>query len=258
MLSKFITEGNKVELRSLGRLNSAHSDEKVKVYNSMIHNILSEDTMEITMPMEQTKLILLPVDSEFDLVLYGTGSLYQCCARIIDRYKSNNVYLLVVELTSNLRRYQRREYYRFSCALEMCARTLEEEEVQAIEQRALYELTPGLPLKQSVIVDISGGGLRFMSSQRYETGSLIYCCYHLYRKEERKKYEVIGKVLGNRELEDRRGTFEHRVQYYNIDDNTREEIIKYIFDEERKHRRKEVYCQNNQSDLNDQKSQEET
>ena len=78
MLSKFISEGNKVELRSLGRLNSAHSDEKVKVYNSMIHNILSADTMEITMPMEQTKLILLPVDSEFDLVLYGTGSLYQC------------------------------------------------------------------------------------------------------------------------------------------------------------------------------------
>ena len=237
MLSKFIVEGNKVELRPIGRMSGARS-EQVRVYQSMIHNILSEDTMEITMPMEKTKLILLPVDSEFDLVFYGTGSLYQCCARIIDRYKSNNVYLLVVELTSNLRKYQRREYYRFSCAMEMCARTLEEEEVQAIEQRAPYELTPGLPLKQSVIVDISGGGLRFMSSQRYETGSLIYCSYHLYRETERKKYEVIGKVLDSRELENRPGSFEHRVQYYNIDPNTREEIIKYIFDEERKHRRR--------------------
>lgn len=253
MLSKFITEGNKVELRPIGRMSGAHSDEQVRVYYSMIHNILSEDTMEITMPMEKTKLILLPVDSEFDLVFYGTGSLYQCCARIIDRYKSNNVYLLVVELTSNLRRYQRREYYRFSCALEMCARTLEEEEVQAIEQRAPYELTPGLPLKQSVIVDISGGGLRFMSSQRYEAGSLIYCSYHLYRETERKKYEVIGKVLDSRELENRPGSFEHRVQYYNIDPNTREEIIKYIFDEERKHRRREVFggSQESQSDENE-------
>ena len=240
MLSKFITEGNKIEIRTIERMKGEGSG--VKVYNSMIHNILSEDTMEITMPMEKTKLILLPVESEFDLVFYGIVSLYQCVARIIDRYKSNNVYLLLVELTSNLRKYQRREYYRFSCALEMCARNLEEEELQAIEQRVDYQLTPGLPLKQSVIVDISGGGLRFMSSQRYEPGSLIYCSYHLYKEEERKKYEVIGKVLGNRELDDRPGTFEHRVQYYDIDANTREEIIKYIFDEERKSRRKEIYC----------------
>ncbi len=259
MLSKFITEGNKVELRTLERMKGDNSERKSKVYNSMIHNILSEDTLEITMPMEKTKLILLPVDSEFDLVFYGNGSLYQCFARIIDRYKSQNIYLLVVELTSNLRKYQRREYYRFSCALEMCARTLEEEEVQAIEKRAPYELTPGLPLKQSVIVDISGGGLRFMSSQRYESGSLIYCSYHLlYKEEERKKFEVIGKVLDSRELENRPGTFEHRVQYYDIDANTREEIIKYIFDEERKHRRKEVYCDKpeNEENQENQESQE--
>jgi len=241
MLSTFIKEGNKIELQTLERMNGEHSEGKV--YNSVVYHILSEDTIEITMPMEETKLILLPVDSEFDLILYGEGSLYQCFARIIDRYKSHNVYLLQVELTSNLRKYQRREYYRFSCALEMCARNLEKEEVEAIEQRAPYELTPGLPLKQSVIVDISGGGLRFMSSQRYEAGSLLYCSYHLYKDEERKRYEVIGKVLDNRELEDRPGTYEHRVQYYDIDANTREEIIKYIFDEERKSRRKEVYCQ---------------
>ena len=71
MLSKFIVEGNKVELRPIGRMSGARSDEQVRVYQSMIHNILSEDTMEITMPMEKTKLILLPVDSEFDLVFYG-------------------------------------------------------------------------------------------------------------------------------------------------------------------------------------------
>ena len=42
-----------------------------------------------------------------------------------------------------------------------------------------------------------------------------------------------------RELENRKGTFEHRVQYYNLDVNTREEIIRFIFEEERKSRKKE-------------------
>ena len=224
MLSRFVEEGSKVELRALEHgLGESGAENTTKVYQSRVLQILSEDTLEISMPMEQTRLILL----------------YQCFSRIVDRYKSNNVYVLVMELTSNLRKYQRREYYRFSCALDMCARNLEEEEIEALEKNSPYELQPGLPLKHSVIVDISGGGLRFLSSQKYEPGSLILCSYHLLKDGERKKYDVVGKVLAVKELENRRGMFEHRVQYYNLDVNTREEIIRFIFEEERKSRKKE-------------------
>ncbi len=240
MLSKFISKLNKIELQNVEKEGDRQGDEKARMYISSVFDILTEDTLEITMPVENNKLILLPVDNEYDMVIYGKDSLYQCFARIIDRYKSDNVYLLVVELTSNLRKYQRREYYRFSCALEMYSRNLEETEVQTLEQNMPYALTPGLPLKQSVIVDISGGGLRFISSQRYEPDSLLYCSYHLLLKDSnaRKKFEVVGKVLSVKELENRSGVFEHRVQYYDIDQETREEIIKYIFEEERRNRRK--------------------
>ena len=193
MLSRFISLGDKIELREVDR-SRITEDGSQRVYYSAVHEVLSEDTMEITMPQEQTKLILLPVDSEYDLVFYGESGLYQCFARIADRYKSNNIYILRVELTSNLRKYQRREYYRFSCALEMCARSLEEEELQAVESKSPSLLQPGLPLRRSVIVDISGGGLRFMSAQKYETGSLIYCSYHLLKGKESKKYEIIGNM----------------------------------------------------------------
>lgn len=239
MLSKFISVGDKIEIHPVGKLNDPGAETEKKIYFSKVYDILSEDTLEILMPMEQTKLILLPVDSEYDLVFYQEGGLYQCMARVTDRYKSNNVYILVVELTSNLRKYQRREYYRFSCALEMCARNLEEEELEAVENNLPYTLTPGLPLKQSIIVDISGGGLRFLSSQRYEPESMLYINYNLIKGTENKLYEIIGKVLSVKELENRKGTYEHRVQYYDMNRKTREEIIKYIFEEERKNRRKE-------------------
>ena len=88
-------------------------------------------------------------------------------------------------------------------------------------------------------MDISGGGLRFISAQRYEPESLLYINYSLIRKGEKKLFEVIGKVLSVQEMENRKGMFEHRVQYYDMDQKTREEIIKYIFEEERKNRRKE-------------------
>lgn len=239
MLSKFISQNDKIELQAVDRGEEESGEGNKKIYYSSVLEILSEDTLEIAMPMEQSKLILLPVDSEYDLVFYGETGLYQCFARIVDRYKSNNVFILVVELTSNLRKYQRREYYRFSCALEMCARNLEQDEIQAIEKRLPFALVSGRPLKQSVIVDISGGGLRFISSQKYEPENLLYCSYHLVKGNEQKQYEVIGKVLSAKELENRPGVYEHRVQYYDMDNETREEIIKYIFEEERKSLQKE-------------------
>ena len=109
MLSRFVEEGSKIELRALQRgLEEKGAESTAKVYQSRVLQILSEDTLEISMPMEQTRLILLPVDSEYDMIFFEENSLYQCFARIIDRYKSNNVYVLVMELTSNLRKYQKR------------------------------------------------------------------------------------------------------------------------------------------------------
>ena len=237
MLSNFISLGDKIELQSMEK--SRNPEKEQRIYTSRVYEILSEDTLEITMPMEQTKLILLPVDGEYDLIFYGETGLYQCFVRIADRYKSNNVYLLRIELMSNLRKYQRREYYRFSCALDMYSRNLEEAEQQVLEEQKPYMLQPGMPLRRSVIVDISGGGIRFMSDHKYEPGSLIYCSYHLVKDGVNKNYEVIGKVLSAQELENRAGTYEHRVQYYNMDVNTREEIIRFIFEEERKNRKRD-------------------
>ena len=93
MLSRFVEEGSKVELRALEHgLGESGAENTTKVYQSRVLQILSEDTLEISMPMEQTRLILLPVESEYDMVFFEENSLYQCFSRIVDRYKSNNVY----------------------------------------------------------------------------------------------------------------------------------------------------------------------
>ncbi len=240
MITKFIQEGCKVELLPLERSKTLGADAPQRSYYTKLYEIVTEDTMEILMPMEQGKLILLPVDQEFDAIFYGQNSLYQCTVRISDRYKSNNVYILLLELLSNLRKYQRREYFRFSCVLEMGSRNLEKEELEALD--AIPNATPALEngktMIHSVIVDISGGGLRFISGEKYEPESFVHCRYTLLNNGEKKQYDVVGRVLAVKEMENRKGTFEHRVQYYNMDSKTREEIIKYIFEEERKSRRK--------------------
>jgi len=80
-----------------------------------------------------------------------------------------------------------------------------------------------------VIVDISGGGLRFVAYYAYEVNSLILCKYHLQIDGREKEYRLVGKVLAVNELEKEPGIFDHRVQYVNVDPQDREEIIQYIF-----------------------------
>ena len=57
---------------------------------------------------------------------------------------------------------------------------------------------------------------------------------------QKKKYELVGKILSVKEVQGKAGIYEHRVQYVNLNVDEREEIIRYIFEEERKHRHKEM------------------
>lgn len=238
MLTKYVESGEKVELQLMVHDMDEGVEVEKKVYYSVVHDVLSDDRMEIFMPIEKSKLILLPVDSEYDMYIYTKSGLLQCFARIVDRYKSNNVYILSLELISNLRKYQRREFYRFACALEMNARGLSEEEVNAYENGEKY-ISEELPLTKGIIVDISGGGIRFTTSVKYEVGSYLYCTYSLWVNNLLKEYKIISKVLRSRNIDNRPGEYECRVQFLNLHPLQREEIIKFIFDEERKNRKKQ-------------------
>ncbi|MCR4748315.1 MAG: flagellar brake protein [Lachnospiraceae bacterium] len=239
MLDNLIKPGQRVDMKAVRRVKVDDEERKDKVYTTKIYDLVNDDTLELIMPMEQTKLILLPVDGEYEVFFYTDNGLYECTVRITDRYKSNNVYILLVELQTNLRKYQRRDFYRYSCALDMDTRALTQDEVIAFRKGENYQAPPGLTTTKGVIVDISGGGLRFTARAQYEVDSLIYSRYELFIHGGTKEYQLICKVLDARSIPNRNGEFEYRVQFVNLDNYEREEIIQYIFEEERKNRRKE-------------------
>jgi len=232
LLSKYVAPDSKVELRAIEKGQRQADGKPSRTHQSRVLKVLAENRVEIAMPIENGKLILLPVDGTYDMYFYGNHAVFQCDARVVDRYRHGGMYVLVMDLISNLRDYQRREYYRFSCALEMDSRQLGEEE--EISVAAQEELLPELPLKSSVIIDISGGGLRFVAYYAYEVNSLILCKYHLTVEGKEKEYRLVGKVLAVNEMENRPGAYDHHVQYVNVNPEDREEIIQYIFDEARK------------------------
>ena len=237
MIEKFISPGDKVEMKSTVNVVLPDGTKGIKTYKSSVYDILDEGRLEIVMPKDQTKLVLLPVDGEYDVCFYTHGGMYRADVRIIEIQKINGIYVLVMDLTSNLRKYQRREYYRFNCIIEMMAREMTKKETD-IYAEGLAELLPQSDMIRGVIVDISGGGARFVSRQLFRESSMILMRFELPILDTEKSFLLVGRVIYSSEIVNRANEFENRVKFELIDSVTREKIIRYIFNEERKNRKK--------------------
>ena len=237
MIEKFISPGDKVEMKSTVNVVLPDGTKGIKTYKSSVYDILDEGRLEIVMPKDKTKLVLLPVDGEYDVCFYTHGGMYRADVKIIEIQKINGIYVLVTEMISNLHKYQRREYYRFNCIIEMMAREMTKKETD-IYAEGLAELLPQSDMIRGVIVDISGGGARFVSRQLFRESSMILMRFELPILDMEKSFLLVGRVIYSSEIVNRANEFENRVKFELIDSVTREKIIRYIFNEERKNRKK--------------------
>ena len=237
MISKFVQVGNKIEIESVKKTTGELGEVTRKTYRSELYDIESEDIIKIAMPMEQSKIVLLPVDAEYSLCFYTPNGLYQCLARVVERYKSNNLFVLSMELETDLQKYQRREYYRLNTVLDMKSKAIDENEKSSLAQ--VQFIDTDLTFDNGTMVDISGGGARFISKVQYTEGSLIRFVFSLFVNGLVTEYKLVGKVLKSSPIENREDQFENRIQFVNMVNDDREAIIKYIFEEERKQRHRE-------------------
>lgn len=238
MLSKYVSIGAKLELETIEGLDNTENSSERRTYRSKLYDIVSEDQIKIAMPIEQGKLVLLPVDGEYSICFYTPTGLYQCLARVVERYKSDNIFVLLMELTTDIRKYQRREYYRLNCVLDMKCREVTEQDVDSFNEQIRFVDTD-ITFTDGIMVDISGGGARFISKVRYEKNTNIMFVFSLFVNGHLTEYKLLGKVLLSERLENRSNEFEHRVQFLNLMNDDRESIIRYIFEEERKIRHRE-------------------
>lgn len=229
--------GERVDLEMILPTGEEESEEEKKYYITKIYDIPDEDHVDVLMPMEKTKLLLLEVDTEFQVYFYGRKGIYTCAARVEERYKEEQFVVASLELTSELKKQQRREYYRYSCVIGMNTKQLTGEEAEQYEMTKNSDLF-GQPEDKSVIVDISGGGIRFVTPMVYEKGKLVYCRFLLKVGDQQKTYSCVVKILSSQPVGNNTKNTEYRGEFRYLDDRERESIIHYIFEEERRMRRR--------------------
>lgn len=242
MLSKVISLGDRIELKKVGSDNRKKEigDEPDRIYVSQVYDIVSEDELKIAMPIVDGRIVPLPLNGRFDLCFYTSHGLYQCRATITDRYKEDGLFVLQIEITTDLKKFQRRQYFRLECTLDLLYRILPKEEVLEIitNKDSMQEFLHS-GLEHGVALDISGGGMRFTSKQKHSLGDCIIIVIKIKKGNENVLCVLPGTIIRSGKISHRDDVFEHRVEYNNLQGAVRETLIKFIFEEERRLRQKE-------------------
>ena len=78
------------------------------VYTSRIQEIHENGDIDISMPIEEGKYVLLHLGVRRSLCILAEKNLYRAIGQVKERFKSNNIYMLKVELKTQLAKFQRR------------------------------------------------------------------------------------------------------------------------------------------------------
>lgn len=244
MIEDIIKPGDRIDIKIIQQLeqsqNSSTEPKKTHIYKSKVYDVNENGKLQIAMPTENGKLVLLPLGIRFEFVFYSNGGLYRGEGQVKERYKQDNLYILDVELQSRLMKFQRREFFRHQCTIDMSYFELTPEEAELESAEIAFEKIRDEDFyekeRKGIIVDISGGGVRFTSTEELQNDSYILITVRLSSDKVDKQYYLIGKIITCTKIENVVSRYENRVQFMLKDDKTREEIIRFIFEEERKSR----------------------
>ena len=159
-------------------------------------------------------------------------------AVIISRYKEKNLYLMKMELTSELKKFQRRQYFRLPCNIQVDMRPLNISEVIDYSSSHIVADNPDAEIINGVIVDISGGGLRVFSARNFNKDEYVYVRFSIDMNVGVKDIELMARVVMSIESHNMENYYDIRLQFKDISPQTRDSIVKYIFEQQRKNQSK--------------------
>lgn len=240
--------GNKINM--LRVKDAAGLRTEPKQYVSQLLDIdVTNRIAKVAMPIENKVIVPLEVGDIYRIVIYTSNGLYQCMSKIMKRYKEGSLYVLDILFIGKLEKYQRRQYYRLMCDISLEHRSETNEEVTLREllvndefesdnmrdicQKEFDSLV--FEWEEGATVDISGGGIRFKSTKEYSADDIIVLNIPVVRDGEGNIVPIQAKVLKcTKDYDGVYVQYDIRAEFYNVDSKTREKLVRYIFDEQRR------------------------
>lgn len=236
-----ISIGDKLDLEKIETRLSVNPDKGPEIYNSQVLDEGEGDNIMVAMPLREGAVIPLSVGQEFFATFYTQNGLLRCRVRVAGRSKKNALFYLELEQKTSLQKMQRREHFRYECRVQIEYRLLGEEEQQMIESGNAYVGDEEQQTwKSATMLDLSGGGIRFVTSVHEDKANFMEVRFPIVFKGKSEVIYAYARLLRSQRNENNSMIYDHHIKFWLMDQGTREKIIRYIFDEQRKNRAKQL------------------
>lgn len=184
--------------------NNIEIYEDDKVYKSRIQSV-NDKEIYIDIPLHNNEYLILNKGDDIYLIKYGNeGSVYELSCKVIDRKIEGNIRLYRLSEPYDIKKIQRRNYVRVETIRGIkCFR--KDEEFNAL------------------ILDLSGGGMKIKSNKKLEMDEEIVS----FIKTDDGEFMVKGKII--RVEETSFNQYSLGIEFVDIEERTREKIIKLVF-----------------------------
>lgn len=184
--------------------NNIEIYEDDKVYKSRIQSV-NDKEIYIDIPLHNNEYLILNKGDDIHLIKYGNeGSVYELSCKVIDRKIEGNIRLYRLSEPYDIKKIQRRNYVRVETIRGIkCFR--KDEEFNAL------------------ILDLSGGGMKIKSNKKLEMDEEIVS----FIKTDDGEFMVKGKII--RVEETSFNQYSLGIEFVDIEERTREKIIKLVF-----------------------------
>lgn len=236
MGSNVIKLGDKIDIVFLHQNNG-------KVYKSSVHDILENNILEVAMPTDEGKMVMFQVGFECQYYFYTEKGMYTCETVVVNRYRRENFFLLAVRATSPLKKYQRREFYRIEKSIDMAYYKISDEVAALQTTEELFdEIADPKYIIEKMFArtrDLSGGGLRFTTAEKLESGTKLLVEIRLSNPKMDRTFYLVTNIIDSFEIPDVKDLWIARGRFEFKNKKDRDLIIRYVFEEDRMMRKKE-------------------
>ncbi len=218
-------------------------EEDRSIYISSVFGITKQQEIIFHIPTRKGHIVTIPMNVPFNAVFNTKHGMFQLTGEITKRGKLENFPVYVFEPSTTLSKVQRRDYYRFQCYIPIKVLPIPEDvallpNMELIEDDLeKYGNTYGIPVSGNIL-DISGGGAKFHANADVVTDRYMYVSFKLICYTLNTTINVIARRVKS-EYKENLNIYEHRIEFLFKEPEDRETIIKYIFDEERRLRKKD-------------------
>lgn len=197
------------------------------IYKSTIQDI-REDEFLIAVPVNDGIFLTLNEGDELQQIIYdGNGNVFGYKSKVLGRYVESEKPYYRLSFPFDVTKIQRRDYVRVNIV--QIINYINEKEIETANEEDVEKLRKR-HYKNAMLLDLSGGGMKVKINDPIKMNDTIIA--NLIYEDE--NIEVKGKVIRRVKAEDR--SFVCGVTFVDINNSTREKIIKTVFKIMRKQR----------------------